>query len=167
MLIIFGGLPGTGKTILSKHIAKQLNAVHLRIDTIEQVFKKFPYFEQFVGPEGYMISYAIALDNLKLGLSVIADSVNPIAITRNDWQKVARNANTPFVEIELICSNTKEHQLRIETRTADISGHILPNWNDVLNRHYEPWQSKSITIDTSEYSIDESVNQILDFIKSI
>jgi predicted kinase len=114
-----------------------------------------------------MISYAIALDNLKLGLSVIADSVNPIAITRNDWQKVARNANTPFVEIELICSNTKEHQLRIETRTADISGHILPNWNDVLNRHYEPWQSKSITIDTSEYSIDESVNQILDFIKSI
>jgi len=54
MLIIFGGLPGTGKTTLSKHIAQQLKAVHLRIDTVEQVFKKFPYFEQFLGPEDYM-----------------------------------------------------------------------------------------------------------------
>ncbi|HAU1975266.1 TPA: AAA family ATPase, partial [Legionella pneumophila] len=32
MLIIFGGLPGTGKTTISKQIAKQLNAVYLRID---------------------------------------------------------------------------------------------------------------------------------------
>ncbi|CAM3662087.1 hypothetical protein [Legionella longbeachae] len=40
----------------------------------------------FIGPEGYLISYAIAKENLALGLTVIADSVNPIAITRQDWQ---------------------------------------------------------------------------------
>ncbi|ASQ45167.1 AAA family ATPase [Legionella clemsonensis] len=167
MLIIFGGLPGTGKTTLSKQLAKQLKAVYLRIDTVEQAFKKFSGFaEKRVGPEGYMISYAIALDNLKLGLSVVADSVNPIAITRNAWRKVAMDANTPFIEIELVCSNAKAHQRRIETRKADIPGHRLPNWIDVLNRDYEPWLSKSMTLDTSEYSIEESVELIMDFIRS-
>jgi predicted kinase len=167
MLIIFGGLPGAGKTTISKKIAKQINATYLRIDTVEQVFKEFPGFSKsWVGPEGYMIAYAIALDNLRLGLSVVADSVNPIAITRNDWQQVAKDANTPFIEIELICSNLKEHQHRIETRKNDISGHKLPNWADVLNRDYEPWQSKMLTVDTSQYSIGKSVEIIIDFIRS-
>ncbi|HHT9778111.1 TPA: AAA family ATPase [Legionella pneumophila] len=164
MLIIFGGLPGTGKTTISQQIAKQLNAVYLRIDTVEQVLKKFSSSDHLVGPEGYMVCYALALDNLKLGLPVIADSVNPIAITRDDWQKVALDANKPFIEIELVCSNTKEHQRRIETRKADIPWHKLPKWIDVLNRDYEPWQSKSIVLDTTEHSVSESVEIIMDFI---
>lgn len=167
MLIIFGGLPGTGKTTISKRIAKQLNAVYLRIDTVEQVLKKLSGSEHMVGPEGYMVCYALALDNLKLGLSVIADSVNPIAVTRNDWQKVAMDASKPFIEIELVCSNVKEHQHRIETRKTDISGHKLPTWVDVLNRDYEPWQSKSISIDTSHYSIEKSVKIIMNVLTTI
>ena len=39
MLIIFGGLPGTGKTTISKEVAKRLKAVYLRVDTIEQTLK--------------------------------------------------------------------------------------------------------------------------------
>jgi predicted kinase len=38
MLIIFGGLPGTGKTTISKEVAKRLKAVYLRVDTIEPRF---------------------------------------------------------------------------------------------------------------------------------
>jgi predicted kinase len=36
MLIIFGGLPGTGKTTIAKQLAKTVEAVYLRVDTIEQ-----------------------------------------------------------------------------------------------------------------------------------
>ncbi|MFO7481079.1 AAA family ATPase, partial [Oceanibaculum nanhaiense] len=32
MLIVFGGLPGTGKTTLSRALADRLRAVYLRID---------------------------------------------------------------------------------------------------------------------------------------
>lgn len=165
MILIFGGLPGTGKTTISKQIAKQLHAVYLRVDTVEQVIKNYSSSKQLVGPEGYLISYALALDNLRLGLSVVADSVNPIAVTRHDWQQVAKVANTPFIEIELYCSSTKEHQHRIETRLADILGHVLPKWEDVLNRDYEEWQTKSLSIDTSRLSIEESVEMIIRFIR--
>lgn len=35
MLIIFGGLPGTGKTSLARELSRKLRAVYLRIDAIE------------------------------------------------------------------------------------------------------------------------------------
>ena len=37
MLIILGGLPGSGKTTIARELAGQLGAVHLRIDSIEQL----------------------------------------------------------------------------------------------------------------------------------
>ena len=39
MLIIFGGLPGVGKTAIARELARQIGAVHLRIDSIEEAFR--------------------------------------------------------------------------------------------------------------------------------
>ena len=36
VLIVFGGLPGVGKTAVAQELARQLGAVHIRIDSIEQ-----------------------------------------------------------------------------------------------------------------------------------
>ena len=104
MLIIFGGLPGTGKTTISKEVAKRLKAVYLRVDTIEQTLKNLEGYPDslIIGSEGYLLSYAIAKENLALGLDVVADSVNPITITRHDWRKIAKETNTIFVEIEFL-----------------------------------------------------------------
>ena len=167
MLIIFGGLPGTGKTTISKEVAKRFKAVYLRVDTIEQTLKNLEGYPDslIIGSEGYVISYAIAKENLSLGLDVIADSVNPIAITRHDWRQVAKEANTVFIEIELICSDKTKHQDRIEGRVADIGGHKLPTWKDVLNRDYEPWESISMVVDTSRHTVNESVQKIIEHIK--
>lgn len=168
MLIIFGGLPGTGKTTISKIIAKRLKAVYLRVDTIEQSLINLEGYPDslIVGSEGYLISYAVARENLALGLNVVADSVNPIAITRQKWQQAAKQTGSDFIEIELICSDKRMHQSRIEGRIADIEGHKLPTWQAVLDRNYESWESKQIVIDTSKYLIDESVGIIMGFIAS-
>ena len=53
---------------------------------------------------------------------------------------------------ELICSDKREHQNRVEGRVADIEGHKLPKWKDVLNRDYEPWDSISMLIDTPKHA---------------
>src|ERR1700730_8128564 len=89
MLIVFGGLPGTGKTTLARAFAQRRRATYLRIDTIEQALRSSEMLAGDVGPAGYMVAYALAEANLRLDGIVVADSVNPVAITRDAWRKVA------------------------------------------------------------------------------
>jgi predicted kinase len=89
-LLIFGGLPGVGKTAVAAGLALEVGAVHLRIDSIEQALRN--YGVEASGPEGYEVAYAIAEDNLRLGRTVIADSVNPVEVTRSAWRGVAQRA---------------------------------------------------------------------------
>lgn len=153
-LYIFAGLPGTGKSELSKSLARERRAVYLRIDTIEQALRDFAGFDP--ESEGYDLAYRIASDNLRLGLDVVADSVNPIRATRAAWRDVAFLAGVPFVEIEVICSSESEHQKRVDVRSTDIPGLILPTWRDVISREYDPWDIAPIVIDTASKTIEES-----------
>jgi len=155
MLYIFGGLPGTGKSTLSQRLAREQQAVHLRIDSIEQALRAAGSLVN--GPEGYLVACHLAADNLRLGWSVVADSVNPLRITRAAWRDVARHAGVLFVEIEVICSNAAEHRNRVEARSTDISGLSLPTWDDVVSREYEPWDAEHLVIDTAGQTVEQSV----------
>jgi predicted kinase len=152
---IFSGLLGTGKSALSRHLARHQRAVHLRIDTIEQALRAAGGC--VTGPEGYVIAYGIAEDNLRLGINVVADSVNPLHVTRAAWRDVATRAGVPFVEIEVICSNATEHRARVETRSTDIAGFTLPTWHEVMRRTYEPWDGEHLIIDTAGQTLEQSV----------
>ena len=162
MLYILGGLPGVGKTAIARGLARAIGAVHLRIDSIEQALRTSSV--TITGPEGYVVAYAIAEDNLRLGRAVIADSVNPIELTRAAWRDVAARAGTSFIEIEIVCSDQTEHRRRVETRVADIAGHQLPTWQQVCDREYEPWQA-GIFIDTAGQHIEASVAALLERLK--
>lgn len=166
MLIIFGGLPGTGKTTIAKQLAKTVGAVYLRVDTVEQVLKRSQAVSKdWCGPEGYFICYELAKENLALGLTVVADTVNPIEITRNDWRKVAQRVGVRSYEIEVICSDKAEHRRRVEARTADIENHALPTWQDILQRDYQPWNNVDLQLDTSVFSIEESIQTIIEWVQ--
>ena len=78
MLIIFAGLPGTGKSKLANELARRIGATFLRIDSIEQAITGSSLRIHPVEDAGYLVGYALAEDNLRLGGTVIADSVNPI-----------------------------------------------------------------------------------------
>jgi predicted kinase len=144
-----GGLPGTGKSRLARGIAHRWHAMHVRIDTIEQALANVDISGPDVASAGYVVAYAVAEDNLRLGQMVIADSVNPVEITRAAWLATASRAGAFIVNVEVLCSDREEHRHRVESRVADIAGHVLPTWRDVLDRHYEPREDERIVIDTA------------------
>jgi len=67
MLIIFGGLPGTGKTAIAQQLARELGAVYLRIDSMEQAIRECGVVSKSLDDAGYRVGYAVAEDNLRLG----------------------------------------------------------------------------------------------------
>jgi len=137
-----------------------MNAVHLRIDTIEQALRDLCSVQ--VKGEGYRLAYRIAADNLQLGLDVVADSCNPIEVTRREWEDVAITNGAQFVNIEAVCSDTDEHRRRVESRASDVPGLRLPTWDDVANREYHGWSRDRIIIDTAQRSADACFDSLVD-----
>jgi predicted kinase len=160
MLIIFGGLPGVGKTTIARELARRIAAVHVRIDSIEQAIRASGALGGPLNDVGYQVAYAIAADNLRIGRTVIADSVNPLKVTRDAWAEVAERAKVKAIEIEVRCSDLDEHRRRVGSRTPDIVGMRLPAWEDVLSREYCPWDRQHLILDTALRTVEENVNTV-------
>ena len=165
MLVVVGGLPATGKTTVSRAAAGRTGAAYVRIDSIEQALAEFAdRTEAADGLRhavnyglGYDVAYAVARDLLRQGLTVFAECVNPLKITREAWREVAETTGARLVEVELVCSDAVEHERRATTRTVDIPGLFLPSWKDILEREYEPWDRAHVVLDTAGVAAETTV----------
>ncbi|AWL79039.1 AAA family ATPase [Capnocytophaga canimorsus] len=165
ILFVFSGLPASGKSTLSKWIVSKFIAVYLRIDTIEQGLRDLCNVN--VEGEGYRMAYRIAKDNLLLGMNVVADCCNPIALTRDEWRNIAHNTNSFLINIEIVCSDKEEHHRRVFNRISEIENLKLPNWEAISEYHYENWTENRIQIDTSHKTIEECVRELFSKIELI
>lgn len=155
MLIVFGGLPGTGKTTISRRVAAHRSATYLRIDEIEQALRNAGVLG--VGTAGYAVANALAEANLTGGRTVVVDCVNPVAESREAWRAIAARAGSPLVEVEVVCSDPREHRRRVEERLSDVPGLVPPAWEAVLDHEYEPWTEPRLVLDTARLTPDEAV----------
>src|SRR5262245_2914675 len=158
MLIVMSGRSGVGKTTIARALSRAIGAVHVRIDSIEQVLRNAGLQ---VREEGYVVGYAVAEDNLRLGRTVVADSVNPWPLTRSAWRAAAHRAGVRAIDIEVVCSDAAEHRHRVQSREPDIAGHVLPTWDEVLERDYREWDTERLVIDTARLDLERSVRAIV------
>lgn len=165
MLVVFGGLPGTGKTTIAQQVAQQCGATYLRIDTIERAIRAAGVVVDSNSPAGYAVAYALAEANLRLGQVVVADSVNPLSATRAAWRSAAQSASSPIIEIEIICSDSVEHRRRVKGRTIDVPGLTPPTGTEiqaaVTAGEYHPWPEAHMVIDTARVPAAEAAATIL------
>lgn len=162
VLVVLGGLPGVGKSTVARALLARWPAVYLRIDTIEQALRDSGVLMGGdVGPAGYMAAYALARTQLAQGLPVLADSVNPLPVTREAWRTVARDTRVPLLEVEVICSDPAEHQRRVETRVTDVPGLVLPTWSGVLQHDYIRWVGERLVVDTASMDGEQAAARVL------
>ncbi|WP_084350982.1 AAA family ATPase [Millisia brevis] len=153
-LVVLSGLPGVGKTTIARAVGAETGAVHLRIDTIEAALSTSGIVERAGGWEsnpdaGYRVAYAVAGDLLRAGHDVVADSVNPLGITRTAWAAVADAAHANLIDVEVTCVDRALHRRRVEERVSDLEGLTVPTWAEVVQRRYEPRALSVLRVDTS------------------
>lgn len=155
LLVVLSGLPGVGKTTLAREASARVGGVHVRIDTIEAAMVQSGIVAAVGGwdncPEaGYRVAYALAADLLRAGHIVIADCVNPLAITREAWAQVAAGVGVPCLDVEVVCSDIDLHRARVDGRMSDLAGLVVPTWEQVQSREFEPWDPPVLRVDTAD-----------------
>jgi hypothetical protein len=54
-----------------------------------------------------------------------------------------------------------EHRRRVSSRSADIPDLPLPDWQQVVDREYEPWDRERVVVDTAGQSPQQSLALLL------
>src|SRR5919202_3628967 len=93
VLVVVGGLPASGKSTIGECVARLVRAPYLRVDRIEQAIVDYSPLEHPVGAAGYAVAYSLAREQLTLGLDVVVECVNPVAVTRDAWVATATTGN--------------------------------------------------------------------------
>lgn len=142
MLVVFAGLPGTGKTTLARLLAAQCRAAHIRVDGIEAAMRRAGHTPESIASTGYVVAREIAASCLAVGTPVVIDAVNPVPEARQGWRELAAATNQQLTVVEVALSDQLEHRRRVENRRSDIDGLTVPTWEQVLERRYQPWDER-------------------------
>ena len=64
------------------------------------------------------------------------------------------------MEIELTCSDLKQHRRRVKTRVIHIPGLIVPAWADVIPKQYHPGHREHFVVDSLVRATEQNVGLI-------
>ncbi|MFC0003382.1 AAA family ATPase [Micromonospora siamensis] len=148
LLVAFAGLPGVGKSTLAARVGAALSAPVLPVDPVERAMARFGLVGDVPGMAAYDAVAGLAEVQLRLGLSVVVDAVNPVASARGLWHDLAERAGVPLRVVEVHCGDEAEHRRRVEARQPD---EHFPTWEQTLVRRaeYEPYVGPRLVVDTA------------------
>ena len=152
-LIVFSGLPGTGKSTLAEIVGKQFGIPVFAKDWLEAVLLQNGLQPKqngkSLGYVGYELLTTLAERQLMLGQSVILDSVAGIENIRDAWKRLAEKYQAERRVIECICSDETIHRDRLLTRERKIPGWHELEWSEVerVKEYYVPWQEDRLVLD--------------------
>ena len=150
--IVFGGLPGVGKSTLSEAVGRALRTPVFAIDWLMGALTPFGghHFDDRWGI-GLEQLTTLAMRQLAAGQSVILDSPMEEPALRDRWRSLAARAGAAYLPILCVCPDADEHRRRLEGRHRGIPGwHNAGNWDTVATRlaRFPPWD-EAMVVDTT------------------
>src|SRR3546814_1460995 len=80
--------------------------------------------------------------------------------TRDAGSATSQHNSARMLGVEVICSDPDEHRRCAERRVVDIPDLVLPTWQEILDRDYEPWTTERLVLDTAIMDPDSAVRRI-------
>lgn len=161
-MIIFSGLPGTGKSTVAETLGRQLSITVFAKDWLEATLLRSGVIptlkDKPLGFAGYELLSILAERQLLLDQSVILDSVAGTQTIRTRWRQLAKQYSAERRVIECICSDETLHRARLNNRQRRIPGWHELEWADVekAKQVYLPWEEEHLVLDMVD-SVDENV----------
>jgi len=163
-LIIFSGLPGTGKSTLADILGRTLHIPVFALDWLEATLVRCELQpakdDKPLGFAGYELMTILAERQLMLGQSAILDSVAAYQNIRRTWLALASKYGADRRVIECICSEEQLHRSRLHTRKRNIPGWHELEWSDVerVKQYYATWKEEHLVVDMAR-SLDENLRK--------
>lgn len=162
-LVIFSGLPGTGKSTLADRLARQLHWPCLCIDdVIGEVPENagIAFWDSRV-----QILLRLVEVQLDLGLNVIADSVF-MNMDRHHAQELARKYQARFRPVYVFVSDENTWKERVTTRYAESKDAYVPTWAQIKHQRerFRTWEPETALFIDSLDSVDQNYATVLNFV---
>jgi predicted kinase len=152
-LVVFSGLPGTGKSTLADAVGRRLGIPVFATDWLLGALTPFGgrHLDRLLDVGAELLT-TLAVRQLSLGQSAILDHPAEDLATRARWRSLARRAGAEFAAVVCVCSDPDAHRTRVEGRRRGIPGwHDASDWADITRRlaTFPPWPADALTIDSA------------------
>lgn len=149
-LVVFTGLPGTGKSTLAEHAGQLLGSPVFSKDVLEAtLWRSGIGREANSGFASYELLTTLAQEQLRRRQSAILDSVATFERIRSTWRSLAHEHGAAFKVVECTCSDEGLHRARLVGRQRCIPGWYEVTWEEVerVRRSYEAWDDDRLILD--------------------
>jgi predicted kinase len=164
-LVIFSGLPGTGKSTLSSRLARELRWPLLCIDDVVGDVPDdagIAFWDSKVA-----ILLGLIETQLELGLDVIADSVF-MNMDRHHAQQLARKYNARFLPVYVFVSDENVWKERVEARFDELNHKDVATWERIQHQRqrFVEWQPDTALFIDSLHPFEQNHAKVLEFVSN-